>query len=151
MSTLLTADAFEVSDGSPVLARRAAAVPAVDPEEPRRRGRLVLTERVIEKIAGQAASEVAVASGRSGGVLGIGADPDPAALPRVEVDLSAVSADLAIKVGIAYPGSIRAATQQLRDVTRRVEDLTGVDVRRVDIDVTFLMTGLDARRKGGLR
>ena len=107
---------------------------------------------MIEKIAGQAASEVAVASGRSGGVLGFGAAPDVDARPRVVVDLSPVSADLSITVGIAYPGSIRAATQQLREhVTRRVEELTGVDVRRVDIDVTFLTTGLDDRRRGGLR
>ena len=149
MSTLLTTGTGGTAGPVP---RRAAAPSPVDREEPRRRGRLVLPERVIEKIAGQAASEVAVASGRSGGLLGIGADPDPAARPRVEVDLSAVSADLSIKVGIAYPGSIRAATQQLREhVTRRVEELTGVDIRRVDIDVTFLTTGPDDRRKGGLR
>lgn len=149
MSTLLTTD---TTGATAVVAGRAASPVAVDREEPRRRGRLVLPERVIEKIAGQAASEIAVASGRSGGVLGIGADPDSDARPRVEVDLSSVSADLSIKVGIAYPGSIRAATQQLREhVTRRVEELAGVDVRRVDIDVTFLTTGLDDRRKGGLR
>lgn len=125
-------------------------VVAVDREQPRRRGRLVLPERVIRKIASQAASEVATASGRSGGLLGIGADTS--ARPQVEVELSAVSADLSIKVGIAYPGSIRAATQQVREhVTRRVEELTGVDVRRVDIEVTFLTTGLDDRRTGGLR
>lgn len=146
MTALLPPDTSRTTG---VVARRAA----VDGrEEPRRRGRLVLPERVIEKIAGQAASEVAEAAGRSGGVLGIGAAADSSARPRVEVDLSAVSADLSIKVGIAYPGSIRAATQQLRDhVTRRVEELTGVDVRRVDIDVTFLTLGFDERRKGRLR
>lgn len=133
----------------------APSIPALDAsgrEEPRRRGRLVLTEKVVEKIAGQAASEVAVASGRSGGVLGFGADTDTFARPRVDVDLSAVSADLAIRIGIAYPGSIRAATQQVREhVTRRVEELTGVDVRRVDIDVTFLTNDIDDRRRKGLR
>jgi uncharacterized alkaline shock family protein YloU len=55
------------------------------------------------------------------------------------VTLSAASADLALAVGIAYPGSIRRATQEVRDhVTERVETLTGVDVRRVDVDVTYL-------------
>jgi len=105
----------------------------------RRRGRLVLAERVIEKIASQAATEVASTAGRSGGFLGIGASDDATARPKVDVTLSAESADLALAVGIAYPGSIRRATQELRDhVTERVETLTGVDVRRVDIDVSFL-------------
>lgn len=132
-----------------VVGRRAATRTGVQREAPRRRGRLVLAKKVVEKIAGQAASEVSVASGRSGGVLGFGADADADARPRVDVDLSGVSADLAIKIGIAYPGSIRAATQQVREhVTRRVEELTGVDVRRVDIDVTFLTDDIDRRRKG---
>ncbi|HEY0239748.1 MAG TPA: Asp23/Gls24 family envelope stress response protein [Friedmanniella sp.] len=110
-----------------------------DVDEMRRRGRLVLADRVIEKIAGQAAIEVAAASGRSGGFLGLGAESDAHARPKVDVMLSAASADLALAVGIAYPGSIRRATQEVREhVTERVETLTGVDVRRVDIDVTFL-------------
>lgn len=114
--------------------------PAADPPiDARRRGRLVLAERVIEKIAGQAATEVASTAGRSGGFLGIGAADDATARPKVDVTLSAESADLALSVGIAYPGSIRRATQELREhVTERVEALTGVDVRRVDVDVTFL-------------
>jgi uncharacterized alkaline shock family protein YloU len=113
--------------------------PASDGAEMRRRGRLVLSDRVIEKIAGQAATEVVATSGRPGGFLGLGAETDANARPRVDVTLSAESADLALAVGIAYPGSIRRATQEVRDhVTERVETLTGVDVRRVDIDVTFL-------------
>lgn len=115
-----------------------------DRVEPRRRGRLVVAGKVIEKVAGQAATEVSVALGRSGGTLGFGADADPDARPHVKVDLSAESADLALSVGITYPGSITAGTQRVREhVTRRVEELTGVDVRRVDIDVTFLTTGID--------
>ena len=114
--------------------------PAADAApEPRRRGRLVLADRVLEKIAGQAATEVAATAGRSGGFLGLGSESDATARPKVDVVLSAESADLALAVGIAYPGSIRRATQELREhVTERVESLTGVDVRRVDIDVTFL-------------
>lgn len=126
------------------VAPRRAALPVVRPGrvEPRVRGRLVLAEKVVEKIAGQAATEVGATSGRSSRVLGIGGDPT--ARPHVDVNLSAESADLALSVGIAYPGSIRAATQQAREhVARRVEELTGVDVRRVDIDVTVLTTDLD--------
>ena len=114
-------------------------VPVAADASLRTRGTLVVAERVLEKIAAQAATEVPEVSGRSGGFLGIGADTDPAARPKVDATLSAESADLAIAVGIAYPGSIRRAAAALRDhVTQRVEALTGVDVRRVDIDVTFL-------------
>lgn len=121
----------------------AALVPAPDRAEPRLRGRLVLAERVLEKIAAQAATEAGATSGRSGRLLGVG-EPDPDARPQVDVDLSAISADLALKVGIAYPASIRNTTRQVREhVTRRVEQLTGVEVRRVDIDVTLLHTEQD--------
>lgn len=139
--------------------RAGRAAPSVPPvpgpaerEEMRRRGRLVLAERVVEKIAGQAATEVAAASGRSGGFLGIGADADPAARAKVDVTLSGESADLSLALGIAYPGSIRRAVQQVREhVTERVETLTGVDVHRVDVEVAFLTTSDAATRKVALR
>ncbi len=116
----------------------------------RRRGATVIADKVFEKIAGQAASEVATARGRSGGVLGIGSDADADARPKVDVDLSADSVDLDVSVGIAYPGSIRSAAQQVRErVTERVQELTGVPVHRVDIDVTFLTVpgSLDHRQE----
>jgi uncharacterized alkaline shock family protein YloU len=121
---------------------------AADPVLPRRRGRLVLAVKVIEKVAGQAATEVSVTSGRVGGLFGFGTDADPKARPHVEVALSEDSADLALAVGIAYPGSLRAATDRVRShVVERVEELTGVDVRRVDIDVTFLTPDPATSRK----
>ena len=99
----------------------------------------MIADKVFEKVAGQAASEVAASRGRSGGLLGIGSDPDADARPKVDVDLSADSVDLDVTVGIAYPGSLRNAAQRVRDrVSRRVQELTGVPVHRVDIDVTFL-------------
>ncbi len=119
--------------------------PARDvPSEPRGRGRLTIGAKVLEKVAGQAAAETAASQGRSGGFLGVGAEVDPSARPRVDVDLVAEYADLTIKVGIGYPGSIRAAAQDIREhVTTRVHELTGVRVRRVDIDITFVT--LEAR------
>ncbi|MET1008184.1 MAG: Asp23/Gls24 family envelope stress response protein [Propionibacteriaceae bacterium] len=112
--------------------------------EPRHRGRLVLTAQVVEKIASQAASEMTQAGSWRDGVLGLGRDAASKARPRAKVDLSVDSADLELWVGVAYPGSIRAATRRVREhVIARVEDLTGIDVRRVDIDVTFLTSQLD--------
>ncbi|GAA1845428.1 Asp23/Gls24 family envelope stress response protein [Microlunatus capsulatus] len=133
-----------------------AAPPAsrTDRADPARRGRLVLADKVVEKIAGQAAAEVGAVHGRSGGVLGIGSHVDRAARPDVDVDLSGDHADLALTVGIAYPGSIRRTTHELRThVVRRVKELTGVDVHRLDLEVAFLsVTGIDTDRpQEGLR
>jgi uncharacterized alkaline shock family protein YloU len=106
---------------------------------PADRGRLVLGDKVVEKVAGQAASEVPGVLGREGGVLGVGGHADTSARPAVDVDLSRDSADLSLAVGVAYPGSVRQVTSRLRDhVTRRVQSLTGVSVHRVDVDVRFL-------------
>ncbi|GAA3624497.1 Asp23/Gls24 family envelope stress response protein [Microlunatus ginsengisoli] len=107
--------------------------------EPARRGRLVIADKVVEKIAGQAASEVALAGGRSGGFLGLGADTDFSARPAATVTLSGRQVAVALRLGVAYPTSIRAATEEVRrHVTRRVEGLTGLEVRRIDIAVDWL-------------
>lgn len=142
-----------------VAAPRRAVAPAPGRDardhESRRRGRLDLSDKVIEKIAGQAAAEIGAAHGKSGGLLGIGAHADASARPKVDVQLSAStdvsgsSADIAIEVGIAYPRSIRQATQEIRDhVVRQVQDLTGVAVHRLDIDVSFLtVNGTDTKKE----
>lgn len=122
-------------------APRVADLPAVreDLDEMRHRGVTVIAERVFEKIGGQAASEVSTSRGRSGGVFGFGAEADADALPKADVDLSADSVDIDLAIGITYPGSVRAAAQEIRDhVSTTVHALTGVPVHRVDIDVTFL-------------
>lgn len=120
---------------------------AASTEEARRRGRLVLSEKVVVKIASQAAAETGAAYGTSGGFLGIGVDPDPAARPKVDVTLTAQFADISIEVGIRYPGSIRRAVDDVRQhVADRVHALTGVVVRRVDVNVTFLTVSAPAER-----
>lgn len=107
---------------------------------PADRGRLVLADKVVEKVAGQAAAEVPGVLGREGGVLGVGAHATTTARPSVDVDLSRDSADIAISAGVAYPASIRRVTAELRDhVAGRVQALTGVTVHRVDVDVKFLV------------
>jgi uncharacterized alkaline shock family protein YloU len=116
--------------------------PPGDRVAPRQRGQLVLAKQVVEKIAGQVASEIGAAGGRSGGFLGIGAHSDLSARPQVDVELAGRTATLAIDLAIAYPVSIRQATDRVREqVTRRVHALTGVEVTRVDITVVALHGG----------
>lgn len=106
-------------------------------DERRSRGTLKLDRRVVEKIAAQAAREVPAAGGRSGGVLGIGAHADTSALPKVEVDLTGQTARLEVEVAVTYPDPISKSAENVRSqIMSRVNQLTGVEVSRVDIYVT---------------
>lgn len=104
-----------------------------------RRGRLVIGHRVVEKIARQAASEVAAAGGSSGGILGVGAHTDMSALPEVDVELSGQTASIDLDIAIAYPAPLRQATEQVRQhVMDRVAEMAGIQVTRVDLTITAL-------------
>ncbi|HET9648484.1 MAG TPA: Asp23/Gls24 family envelope stress response protein [Microlunatus sp.] len=103
------------------------------------RGRLVIGRNVVEKIARQAASEVATAGGRTGGVLGIGSHTDMSALPEADVELSSRTASIDLDISVAYPTPLRQTTERVRQhVMDRVAQLAGVEVSRIDITVTAL-------------
>jgi uncharacterized alkaline shock family protein YloU len=105
----------------------------------RNRGRLVLSDGVVEKVASQAVAEVGAAYGTSGGFLGFGARADATARPRVQVSLTRNFADVKVQAGVAYPVSLRQAADQIRAaVVARVRALTGVEVHRVDVEIAFL-------------
>lgn len=164
----MSTDTENATDGRPSDARSAAS-PTTPPRrrssgsdqsdapkrylaDPRARGTLTLSEQVIEKIASQSASEVAAAGGESGGFLGIGQRSDLGARPKVDVELRETSADLFISVALPYGMSIRQTTQRVRDrVSQRVEQLTGVAVHRVDVDVAFLVSPDPDHSEGKLR
>lgn len=110
------------------------------------RGHTVLEKKVIEKIAGQVASDESAAGGSSGGFLGIGTHADLSARPRASVELNGNIATLSVEVGMPYPIPLRHATEELRQRIRaRVTELTGVEVRHVDIKISWLTTGNDRR------
>lgn len=115
----------------------------------RERGTLTVAERVASKIAAQVVTEIAGTYGTTGGVLGVGATQDSGARPDVAVDFSDAFMDVSVKVGLVYPASIQACAAQIRDeVTWRVRGMTGIEVHRVDIDVTFLHAGGGTSRSG---
>lgn len=103
------------------------------------RGETVLSRRVLEKTASQVARDETFAGGSSGGFLGIGARQDLSARPEASVELAGNIASLKVTVGLPYPMALRQATEQLRRrITERVTELTGVEVRQVDITVAWL-------------
>ncbi len=106
------------------------------------RGQTVLAGKVIEKIASQVASDESAAAGSSGGFLGIGTHADLAARPKASVELTGNIAALSVEVGMPYPVPLRQATEALRQRIRaRVTELTGVEVRQVDIKISWLNAG----------
>lgn len=112
------------------------------------RGQTVLAARVIEKIAAQVASDESSASGSSGGFLGLGNRADLSVRPKASVELAGNIATLRVEVGMPYPVPLRQATEALRGRIRtRVTELTGVDVREVDIRISWLTTDTNGRRK----
>lgn len=103
------------------------------------RGSTSMSKKVLEKIASQVARDETQAGGTSGGFLGIGSRVDFTARPEADVELAGNIASLKVTVGLPYPLPLRRATDQLRQrIAERVTDLTGVQVRQVDITVAWL-------------
>lgn len=103
------------------------------------RGTTVLSRKVLEKIVGQIAKDETFAGGSTGGFLGIGARADLSARPRADVELAGNLATLKVEVGLPYPVPLRSATDQLRNrISGRVTEMTGVEVRQVDVTVSWL-------------
>lgn len=111
-------------------------------DDPASRGQTAMARKVLEKIAGQVAKDETFAGGSSGGFLGMGARADLSARPEADVELAGNTAVLRVRVGLEYPLPLRAATEQLRRrIAGRVTELTGVEVRQVDITVAWLKPG----------
>ncbi|WP_269928610.1 Asp23/Gls24 family envelope stress response protein [Kocuria massiliensis] len=109
-------------------------------EAPENRGRLVIADRVVEKIAAQCASEFATVGGRGGGFLGVGGHADPESRPHVKVELTGSIAVLSVELGLEYPLPIEETTERVREaLVRTVSRLAGVEVRQVDIRVKYLV------------
>ncbi|WGW11727.1 Asp23/Gls24 family envelope stress response protein [Saxibacter everestensis] len=103
------------------------------------RGKLVIAEKVIEKVASQAAADLADVGSPGRGFLGMGPRQDFDARPKVDVELSGNIATIALDIGVRYPVPLRSATERVREQVReRVHALTGVEVRQVDIVVSWL-------------
>ena len=103
------------------------------------RGATALSRKVLEKIAGQVAKDETYAGGSSGGFLGLGAQADFSARPRADVELAGNVASLKVEVGLPYPAPLRQLADQLRDrMSARITELTGVEVRQVDVTISWL-------------
>jgi uncharacterized alkaline shock family protein YloU len=112
------------------------------PEDAAERGTLSLDDVVVEKVAVSAAMEVEHVGGAARRVLGVPTGrEDGDGRPRGTAQVSGQVAAIELRLSVAYPASVRAATEAVRGhVRERVHALTELTVSRVDITVAALST-----------
>jgi uncharacterized alkaline shock family protein YloU len=113
------------------------------------RGSLTIADRVVERVAGYAVTQVDGAGAAPRRLLGINvgearADTAASVTARVEGRTATVSA----AVAISWPHSVRTVADQLRRTIRDdVRRVTGIEVAQVDLDVvTFATAPVPSRR-----
>ena len=107
-----------------------AGVP--QPVEAKDRGRLVVADRVVERISVIAAREVpgVVSTGSAlGGALG-------RRYPRAEADVAGQRANVHLHLAVAWPTPLATTAQGVRDRVRtQVHDLAAIEVDAVDVTI----------------
>jgi len=107
------------------------------------RGHTIITPRVVEKIAGRAASEVDGVGGVQSSGLGRFADlftgsDKREAQAHAEVDRASTAVD--IVVSVRYPEPVGAVANRVRQhVIKRLHELTGLRVGEVNITIPELV------------
>ena len=116
----------------------AGALPA-----PAQRGQTTIAERVVARVAAQAAAEVGQTGGAARQLIGIriGRQAGEGAA-RVHARTEGHLAMIEMRLSLAYPASVRALAREVRQhVIERVTSLTGYEVHHVDIEVARLLSG----------
>lgn len=114
------------------------------------RGLTTIPASVVGRIAEQVASEYTHVGGAAGGLLGVGARRDFDSRPSATCDLYGTVAVLRLDVGVAFPVDLAETCRGLRQYVRdKVAELTGLQVGRLDIEISWLNPGTATR--GALR
>ena len=112
-------------------------------------GRIAVSSKAVEKIAGLAAVEIPDAGGAAARLLG---RPVPGAghlgirgsgldrLPKVSADIDGQLGFLDVELSVRWPAPIGQVTEAVRQhLARRITELVGLDVREVNIEVVDLI------------
>jgi uncharacterized alkaline shock family protein YloU len=115
------------------------------------RGNLVLSERVIEKIAAGAVREVHGAGGGPRRVLGVtvsGSELDEDSNAKVEARLYGRTATVRVEMTARYPDPIRGIAAEVRRIViERLRVLADVEASLVDVEVVGLSKAAARRRR----
>lgn len=113
------------------------------------RGRTTIAEHAVERIAVQLLTEAGNVGGSARRMLGVtvgGEDPDRDA--QVTATVTGETVALETRLSVTYPASVSRTTENARrHLMRRVEELTGLVVSRVDIVVTALHSDVTKVRR----
>ena len=111
--------------------------------EPGQRGRTTIADRVVARVAAQAAAEVEQTGGAARQLAGITIGRQTGeGIARVGARTDGHLAMIEMRLSVAYPAPVRTLTREVRrHVMERVTGLTGFEVRAVDIDVVSLSYG----------
>ena len=111
------------------------------------RGRLEIADRVIERIAAQAAAEVDRATGAPRRVLGVSVG-SPTDRPDVSARVDGHVAVVDVVMSVAWPAPVTKVTEQVRSrIVQQLADLAGVRAAQVDIRVTALVSEQSGERR----
>jgi len=104
------------------------------------RGATTIADRVVEKIAVRAVSEVDAATGVARTILGVPiGSTDETSHARVDATVDGGLVSVRVTMSVTWPTSVRHVTTRVRDhVTGRIESLTALHVAEVDITVPTL-------------
>lgn len=107
---------------------------------PETRGRTRIADRVLERITARAVAETAQAGGTGRRLLGVPLERDTAhTTAQVTAHVDGHLATVKVALSVRYPAPIRQVTRRVREhVNTRVRELTGLEVRQVDIAVVSL-------------
>ena len=111
------------------------------------RGRLEIADRVIERIAAQAAAEVDLATGAPRRVLGVSVG-SPTDRPDVSARVDGHVAVVDVVMSVAWPAPVTKVTEEVRArIVQQLADLAGVRAAQVDIRVTALVSEQSGERR----
>ncbi|MFC4586783.1 Asp23/Gls24 family envelope stress response protein [Sphaerisporangium corydalis] len=112
------------------------------------RGHTGISDRVLERIATRAVTEVDHVGGSSPRLLGVPLGRDTTGGPRVSAHVDGDLAIVRVTLSVDYPAPIRQVVDRVREhVMTRVREMTGLDARQVDIDVARLVHPPDPGRR----
>ncbi|MGW6443200.1 Asp23/Gls24 family envelope stress response protein [Lentzea sp. NPDC055074] len=117
--------------------------------DPGARGSLTISEVAVERIAAHAALEVDGIGGSALRVLGVTVGSEEAERDvRVAASVTGAVVALDVRLSITYPAPVGSTTEAARaHLTRRIHEMTGLSVSKVDITVTALHCALVAARR----
>jgi uncharacterized alkaline shock family protein YloU len=121
----------------------APPAPPVPLNGPGQRGRTTIAERVVTRVAAQAASEVERTGGTARQLIGITLGRQTGkGTARVSTRIDGHLTMIKMRLSLEYPAPVRTLTREVRrHVIERVTSLTGLEVRHVDIEVARLLRG----------